>query len=78
MPIQLFVELKKSRSPGSSEYRSTAFLLVDKYWSLDTRGSGTFPAAGWWYAAHIRPEQSNVSGPSFDHSYRSPRWSSAY
>jgi hypothetical protein len=69
MPSQLFVELKKSRSPGSSEYRSTTLLRVYQYWSLDTRGSGKLPAAGWWYAAYVRPEQSNVYGPSFDHSY---------
>jgi hypothetical protein len=68
MPVQLFVELKKRRSPGSSEYRSTAFLLVNEYWSLDTRGSGKLPAAAVWYAAYIRPEQSNESGPSIDHS----------
>ena len=31
IPVQLFVELKNSRSPGSSEYRSTTLLRVCQY-----------------------------------------------
>jgi hypothetical protein len=40
IPVQLFVELKNSRSPGSSEYRSTTLLCVCQYWSRATRASG--------------------------------------
>jgi len=48
MPVQLFVELKNSRSPGSSEYRSTTLLRVCQYWSRATRASGKLPAAAVW------------------------------
>jgi hypothetical protein len=46
MPVQLVVELKKSRSPGSSEYLSTTLLRVCQYWSRETRARGKLPAAG--------------------------------
>jgi hypothetical protein len=77
MPVQLEVELKNSRSPGSSEYRSTTLLRVCQYWSRDTRISGNLPAAALRYAANIRPEQSYWSGPSSDQTYGSPRWARA-
>jgi hypothetical protein len=38
--VQLLDELKNSRSPGSSEYRSTVRSWVCQYWSRDTRASG--------------------------------------
>ena len=37
MPFQLLDELKNSKSPGSSDYRSTTLLRVCQYWSRDTR-----------------------------------------